>query len=424
MGHSRLAPSGATRWMVCAGSVRDSERYPDTSSEAADLGTCAHALLAYCLANWLDPMSFIGQVMTTQIDDKNVEFDIDADMAEAVKEAYNYVYNRVTNDGCTLYIEAKVSPFKLGREDLGGTADIVLVNSVEIEIADYKHGIGIVVESHNNRQTQIYGLGVLDTLGLSLIDPVRLLRTTIIQPRAFHEAGSIRSSTYSEPEVRTFAQEILAAAIRTDDPNATLVAGEEQCRFCPCKSGCGEVARTSLVAAQAIFQDLTDTTSAEIEQRMLVPPGDLTPEQFTMVLQNETLIRGFLTAVHDKAVALLKEGGDVGGFKLIAGKKSSAWGVKDEDVVAKLRTMKKASKDGKAHRVSMDDIHNTVIKSPAQIRKLLKSQLTEKAMEKVEDLISTSTGNPQLAPASSSKPAVNTKAAQVFEDLSTPSFLL
>ena len=424
MGHSRLGPSSATRWMACAGSVALSTQYPDTSSKAADEGTCAHHLLAYCLANWLDPTSFIGQGMTCPIDGVMVEFDIDQEMAQAVQEAYDYVYQKVTQEGAVLYIEAKVSPASLMRDDMGGTADIVLVTDTEVEVADYKHGIGIVVEAHNNRQTQLYGLGVLDTLDLSLTNPRRLLRTTIIQPRAFHEAGSIRSSTYSEPEVDAFASEFREAAARTDDPNAPLVAGEEQCRFCPCKSGCGEIARTSLVAAQAVFEDLSQTTSAQIEERMLVKPGELTQAQFTMVLENETLIRGFLTAVHDKAVATLKEGGDVQGFKLIAGKKSSAWNLKDEEISAKLRNVKKVAKDGKSHRVSLEDVNNTTIKSPAQIRKLLKSQVTPKAMEKIEDLIETSTGNPQLAPASSSKPALNTKAAQVFENLETPSFLL
>ena len=361
--------------------------------------------------------------MTAPVDDQNVEFDIDENMTDAVQVAYDYVYRKVTQENATLYVEARVSPSSLGRTDLDGTADIILVTPPEVEVVDYKHGIGIVVEVQQNTQTQIYGRGSLDTLGLSLTNPQRILRCTIIQPRAFHEAGPIRSTTYEDHQVRTFSQVILEKAIATDDPNAPLVAGEIQCKFCPC-SLCPERAKVALVAAQAMFEDLTVVTSPQIEQRMLAPVDQLTVPQRVMVLQNESLIKGFLTAVHEYEVARQHEGTGSPEFKLISGNRSSKWNLKEDDLVKKLRRMKKQAKDGTSKLVSFDDVHATTVKSPAQIRTLLKGQLTEAAMKKVESFITTLPGNPQLAPASSSKPAVNKKAEQVFEDLSTPSFLL
>ena len=44
MGHAKLSPSGASRWLYCTASVKENEKYEDTSSVYADEGTKAHDL--------------------------------------------------------------------------------------------------------------------------------------------------------------------------------------------------------------------------------------------------------------------------------------------------------------------------------------------------------------------------------------------
>lgn len=58
--HATRSPSKAARWLACPGSIREEEKYPDTSGPAAMDGTKTHAVLEYCLKGKFDPMKLIG----------------------------------------------------------------------------------------------------------------------------------------------------------------------------------------------------------------------------------------------------------------------------------------------------------------------------------------------------------------------------
>ena len=64
------------------------------------------------------------------------------------------------------------------------------------------------------------------------------------------------------------------------------------------------------------------------------------------------------------------------------------------------------------------------------MEKVLKSQLSEANWQKVKEHVVTSDGAPQIAPASSSKPAIAINPEEIFDDVSEgasetlPSFLL
>jgi len=405
MGHARLSPSGASRWMNCPGSVAATEGIPDKAGLAAIDGTHAHDLLEYCITNHLNPKSFIGQVFK--------EVMIDQDKAEAVQVAYNYAMETATNNFAEMYVEMKVTPDSLLRADIFGTADLVLVSDTQIEVIDYKHGRGVVVEVDNNRQMQIYAIGVLDTLNIEIGD--RTVVTTIIQPRAFHAAGPIRSSHYNEAQVSRFTTDIVEAAAKTDRPDAERIAGKLQCKFCRAKATCSALTDQAL---KATGTNLSTATTESIQASALRDPGELTPEQITMVLENEDLIRGWLAAVHEFAVNTIQGGGDVQGFKLTAGRKSKSWTEDDAEVSDILRTIKKL--DG--GMLKLADVQVSKLKSPAAIEKMISAHVTKAALKKVRALYTVSEGKPQLTPAASNKPALATKAEDVFAPV-PPSFM-
>lgn len=65
--HAKLSPSGAHRWMACAGSLALESKYPDSSSDFAEEGTLAHALAAICLEGEHDAAFFVGQEVEYEV---------------------------------------------------------------------------------------------------------------------------------------------------------------------------------------------------------------------------------------------------------------------------------------------------------------------------------------------------------------------
>ena len=69
-------------------------------------------------------------------------------------------------------------------------------------------------------------------------------------------------------------------------------------------------------------------------------------------------------------------------------------------------------------KVTLDDIYERKLRSPAGMEKTLKGMLTDTNWAKVKEHVVTKEGSPQIAPASSSKPAISVKADEVFKDIS------
>ena len=99
--------------------------------------------------------------------------------------------------GTEILIEQRFSLAKINPPfDAGGTGDAVILDRVNktIEIVDLKGGRGVVVEAVGNKQLRTYALGAV----LANPGDWRTVRVTIVQPRAPHPDGRIRSE---EPDV-------------------------------------------------------------------------------------------------------------------------------------------------------------------------------------------------------------------------------
>ena len=93
--HARLSPSSAKRWLMCPGSVKLSEAYPDTTSSYASEGTAAHELAEKCLRERQDAASY------AMID--GVE--VDEDMAIGVQLYVDWVRSQVDpGDGVAVVV--------------------------------------------------------------------------------------------------------------------------------------------------------------------------------------------------------------------------------------------------------------------------------------------------------------------------------
>ena len=108
--HATLAPSSASRWIACPGSVRLTADLPDTESEHAALGTFAHTAAAHCLAESERAETVIGCTGFDFHADGSLDHRVDQEMVDTIQE-YLDVVHAVANDYTQLLVEQRVEQF-------------------------------------------------------------------------------------------------------------------------------------------------------------------------------------------------------------------------------------------------------------------------------------------------------------------------
>lgn len=461
--HSRLSPSSRHRWQLCPGSVREEAKYPDTPGKASIDGTHSHTLLEMCLNHVKDAWKYVGN----EYEDHDGKFVVDADRAERVQVALDYVRSRrtVIQGKDNVITERRVHPSKTtGRDDLSGTVDVQIHEPDLVEIIDYKDGMS-PVEAKNNPQLEQYALGVIDDHNLP---QDCLIKMTIIQPKLrIKGLEPITSHVMTVKELREIvAPKLVLEAAATDDPNAPLVPGDVQCKYCKAKGGCSALAAKVMdsVGFKPIIQfgdrtveksknwdemfapntmsvtvETSDTVaqqsdsqihphqgcyqSSDVEwvnqekQRSVAQqsankdPTTMTNEQLVELLEAAPLMRQMLDAAETEALVRAKAGQVVPGYKIVNGPGSRAWVHDEEEMAAKLVKM----------GIPKSAIYVTKLVSPPQAEKLMwekkgvKTTLSEKQLKRMEtEYVKKSKGRLTLVPESDPRPAAVVDAAPLF----------
>ena len=252
--HFPHGPSAAHRWMRCPGSIAAEAAYPDVTTEPADEGTAAHWLLEQCLldGNSAADEAIVHDHIVPAGEETGCERDwpITGEMKEAVQLAIEHIQGFAKKKGTKLWVEDRV---RLDDElclpvPVGGTCDsfLYLPRSKVLVVRDFKYGKGVVVEVKEkdgrlNEQLVLYALGALYRFRREFPDrEVKWVDLGIIQPRAFHKKGPIRSYKASVQELLSWEPELDLAVDATLDPNAPRIPGEKQCSFCKAKKDCAE----------------------------------------------------------------------------------------------------------------------------------------------------------------------------------------
>lgn len=265
-GHSPLGASGAERWMKCVGSVALIKRFreilnqmgipeeddPDYRRE----GTAMHEAGEHCLREGKDTWEIVGQTFNDTV--------IDEPMADAI-QTYLDRCREDMDKAVVFYIEYPVS--SPVHPDFYGSADFVAVLALKnriamsdvgldpsecLKIKDLKGGEGIVVDPEENPQMKYYAFGVIDEIergsAITLRDDLRV-ELEIVQPRAFHVDGPIRTWPTTVGAIKAWVHNVLVPAMNAVEMDGDLDAGE-WCRFCPAKLVCPML--TSLYRAACV----------------------------------------------------------------------------------------------------------------------------------------------------------------------------
>jgi hypothetical protein len=411
--HAKLSPSKRSRWALCPGSIREEAKYPDTGSgPAAADGTHSHTLLEHCIKNGLsDPMDQVGETFT----DHEGTFKVDADRAARVKSAIEYIRERSMNGIFKVISEQKVDPeHLLGRDDLSGTVDCQIIGPDWIELIDYKDGMGIV-SAEGNLQLEQYAYGVLAGYKLPVNGdyPFKTVRMTIIQPKlALRGMPAITSHDVSLRSLLDNMGTIITQAAATDKPDAPLVPGESQCKFCRAKGSCNALASNVMKEVGIMFQPVVTQTLDVAQQSADKDPSTMDDAQIAQIMEAAPLMRQLLEGVEKEALRRLEAGQVIPGLKLVNGRGSRAWALPEDDMAEKLVKM----------GIPKGAIYETKLVTPAKAEKLTwekkdgtKVALTDRQLKRMEqEYVVKLAGKLTVAPESDGRPAVITNAAPLF----------
>ena len=346
--HALLSASSAARWLACPPSAVAAEAYKNEGTEYTREGTLAHEV-AESIASGND------------IDWGKAD-DITQEMVDCAEGYHDYIKEQTKSDTATVLLEQRVD-FSPWVPDGFGTADCIIIQGTTMDVIDYKYGKGVAVSAEDNPQMKLYGLGAYNDYGFACdIEKVRL---HIYQPR-------LNNISVDELTV----EELLEWAEKTVKPTAEKAAkgkGDyspgEHCRFCPHAGRC-----------RALTKTCTEYVTTH-GMRASVPV--LAPWEVADVLRMEPLVSLWLKRVKDQALTTLLDGGEIPGYKVVAGRGSRAW-ADDLEVVAAL--------EGAGYR--REEITKTELLSVAAMEKALGKK---KVAELVGGQILTYTGAPTVA---------------------------
>ena len=339
--HSKFSPSSANRWLACPASLQFKEA--NSANEYTAAGTVAHSLAQECWLLGIDADNFLGD--TREVDGFEVE--VDKEMVQAVNVYLDFI-RCLARDSQLADMDANVEwRIEHGQwPDFGGTIDFAVPE--KLHLVDFKYGAGVAVDVIENAQMCCYALLLQEQLQNDMD-----VTLTIVQPRAHHADGPVRTWTASWEYLDRFRARV-RKVIEGKWEEDKFFAGDH-CRWCPHKVLCPELFNLTLELAKKEFQeDLIDPNTASV------------------VMSKKTAIKSYLDAIDKWAHGQMDKGVKIPGFKLVNTFGNRRYAVNEEDVVRMCRNRK----------IGKKLIYRTELLSPSQLEKVVGKDLVSSLVER------------------------------------------
>lgn len=431
MAHAFFAPSSLPRVTRCPGSLLLTYGMPDTQTVFAAEGTAAHHIADLALRGKHHVERYAGckiavsktgecvfvhegnekQLALDAVFGNQMIFEVDDEMVNAV-QAYVDWCNDLPGEH---YPECKVdisrwTPKRDATDDpfvpqeaftpQRGTSDHAACMPFRLVITDLKYGKGEQVFAERNEQAVAYALGFIEEW--DWLYDFQEIEIRICQPRLDH----YDTWTCTRAELEEIGRYILQQCTTALQPDAPLVPGEKQCKFCKASGRCRAQSEWLSSMRALAFDDLDNTQFAVPDVRLL------TDEELVEAWRAHQLYKARFDAIEREIVGGLKNGCTFPGLKIVEAKSHRKW--KDPKKVVETLVFD--------YNIPLDKIVGEDIISPSAAEKLLKK--ADRAV--VAELAYKPRGGPCIADANDKRPLYTEVQQQqvdsVFDDLDTDPF--
>ena len=300
--------------MACPPSARIEALLPDKDTVYSREGTIAHSVAEFMLRRYRDrrllPASDIWQEQRAWGEEEWFNLASDAtlqgfdfkEIVETVHENYvkvvmeDYLTAQVQFSDTQLFVEA---PLKLGAfiPEGFGSSDAVIIYNQTLQVYDLKYGKGVRVSAKDNPQMRCYALGAL--CGPAELMDISTDIMTIVQPRLQH----VSSEALTADQLYLWGVNVLKpAAEKAWEGKGEPVPGEH-CHFCKAASQC------------PALRQMAEETAATGRK-----PELMSPEELSDCLSKLPVIKDWVSALEEHALAKAMNGEAIPGWKVVAGR--------------------------------------------------------------------------------------------------------
>lgn len=287
--HAVLSASSSARWLACPPSAQLCAALPDTVTDYALEGTCAHELAEYKVQR------LIGNPAANPAE--NLDF-YDTEMKDCTDSYAQYITELLATLQEPMVLVEQRLDFSRYVPSGFGTGDCVIVAENVLTVIDFKYGKGVAVSADHNSQMMLYALGALELFD-ALYD-IAEIRMVIFQPRI----QNLSECTLPLSELLHWAEtELKPKAELAAKGGGDFCAGEH-CRFCKVKATCRKRAEYNLQLAKYDF----------------AMPDKLTDTEIETILATADQLTAWVADVKEYALRQALSGKQWHGYKVVAGK--------------------------------------------------------------------------------------------------------
>jgi hypothetical protein len=306
----KLSPSRANRWTKCTGSVPLELKYPSTPGPAATEGINAHRAAK-------------DLIMGVDID-LHV---FDPEMIVAVQIYVDTIKKYLNNTNIYYGVEEKLR-YEHINVSISGIPDAYIFNPKlkKLSVFDFKTGFG-VIDPVENWQLIIYTLLILRKLegqgALGNYDSTGDLtcELVIVQPRAYHPDGPVRSWSMIYDQIQKYSRKLAEILIEIKAERYVSRVGP-WCHYCRALHEC----KTAAMAAGTAMDVSGEAVTFE-----------LTPEQLSFELTHTKeairILTQRLKALEEYTVSQIQKGIMIPGWELSPGRGVLTWNKSISEIV-------------------------------------------------------------------------------------------